>query len=336
MTELANYWSGQYSVDLITLSLDTPFYDLRDSVKLSQIDFQSNSKLNLFKRRITLLKKVVELFRQVKRLRPDVIVTFGTSTNIIGVVFGKIIGRRVVISERSNPMLSSYSKAIIFLRKKIYKFADTIVLQTQETAEIFKRIKVSLPEVKVIQNPINSKFGSLPFAPSNTVIAVGRFSYVKDYESLLTIYSEARVEGWKLQIIGDGIGKSEIERMIKRLGLDDNVTLLGNVNDVYKHLSNSAIFIMTSRHEGFPNALCEAMISGCACISYDCSTGPKEIINNGTNGILIPERDIKLFSNSLQLLMNDEDLRLRLGTESKKMKSLLSTESIMEKWDSIL
>jgi glycosyltransferase involved in cell wall biosynthesis len=93
---------------------------------------------------------------------------------------------------------------------------------------------------------------------------------------------------------------------------------------------------MTSRYEGFPNALCEAMISGCACISYDCSTGPKEIINNGINGILSPERDMKLFSSNLQLLMNDKELRLKLGAESKKMKSLLSTESIMKKWDSIL
>ena len=125
-------------------------------------------------------------------------------------------------------------------------------------------------------------------------------------------------------------------QQIERRGLADRVRLTGFVPDVAAELAGASVFAMSSRREGLPMAMLEAMASGLAIVSFDCPTGPRELVDDGTDGLLVPENDVAALSAALARVMADEQLRGRLGTAARVKAAAYSTDQLAERWSRLL
>ena len=125
---------------------------------------------------------------------------------------------------------------------------------------------------------------------------------------------------------------NDLEEIVKKFNLEDRVTLLGFVEDMEYVYRKASIYVLSSIREGFPGGLCEAMGYGCTSIAFNCPTGPKEIIDNDKNGILVEANNINELSNQIQILIDDDEKRYSLSIEAQKITSWLEMKAISEQW----
>ena len=163
----------------------------------------------------------------------------------------------------------------------------------------------------------------------NWIVYIGRMHYEKGVDRLINAVARIRnFQDWKLVLVGAGLHLDDFKQLAFRLGVTDRVNFVGVSNNVERYLFQSKIFAFPSRGEGFPNALLEAMASGLACVSFDCVAGPRDIIQDHKNGLLIENGDIDAFTKAIELLMSDENLRLAISKEAMLVKQKYSLEKI--------
>ena len=169
---------------------------------------------------------------------------------------------------------------------------------------------------------------------SNYVIGVGRLNTQKDFISLIKAWHLVQKEcpTWKLKIVGEGPERTNLEQEIKRLNLGNSVILTGYSNNVRKEMLESSIFVMTSFFEGFPLVLLEAMSCGLPPVTFTYRCGPKDIIIDGNNGLLIYNRDIKSLSEKLIYLIQHPDIRKDMGNQALTRVDNFSINNIIDKW----
>jgi glycosyltransferase involved in cell wall biosynthesis len=168
------------------------------------------------------------------------------------------------------------------------------------------------------------------------ILAVGRLNRQKGFDRLIKAFSQLDPKDWKLTIIGEGSERKNLEKLIKELSLEGYISMPGRTETIEKWYQKSPIFVLSSRVEGFPNVLCEAMAYGCACVSFDCIAGPNEIITDKIDGYLVKNGDIDALSMRINLLINNAEDRRRIGKEAMKISDRLNIDSIMGQWDNII
>jgi glycosyltransferase involved in cell wall biosynthesis len=169
------------------------------------------------------------------------------------------------------------------------------------------------------------------------ILAVGRLNHIKRFDLLIESFKKVKNrDGWKLVILGDGEDREKLESLIVSLEMSHEVLLEGKVKNVDEYMKKSSIFILTSKHEGFPNALCESMMYGMAPISFDCETGPSEIIDSGVNGLLIKNGDRSQLIESIENLISDIELREKFSKNALKITEKLDQDNIIEEWQSLI
>jgi len=175
--------------------------------------------------------------------------------------------------------------------------------------------------IKVIPNPIKklTTYNKTKFK-NHIVLNVGRLKPEKNQKELIEIFTQINKPNWKLIIVGSGGLEQDLQNQINSLNAINNIKLVGASDNVDKWLAEADIFAFTSLTEGFPNALLEAMAYPIASISYDCNTGPRELIKDGVNGFLIPMSDRDLYINKLKEMMDNQHLRESLKAEAYKIR----------------
>ncbi|WP_407500046.1 glycosyltransferase family 4 protein [Elizabethkingia anophelis] len=216
---------------------------------------------------------------------------------------------------------------------KLARKYDRFVVLTEEDKSYWG----NLPNIEVIPNAnsfIPSERASLM---NNRIIAVGRYDYQKGFDELIKIWKTIYDHNpdWKLDIFGNGPLKDELQDMIKDLNLLDVVQLHPPVKNIEREYLESSILIMTSRYEGLPMALLEAQACGLPMVAYACKCGPKDIIKDGINGYLIPEGECQLMSDKLLMLMNNIELRKKMGTMAEQLSHNFSEEHVMKLWTNL-
>jgi len=188
-----------------------------------------------------------------------------------------------------------------------------------------------------IPNPISFNFFERKVI-NKKILAVGRLTHQKGFDKLLKIWKVfvEKNPSWILNIAGDGELKEELLETVKNLNLSCSVNFLGKVTNIDELYMKSDIFLMTSRYEGLPLVLLEAKSWSLPVISYDCPTGPREIITNEVDGLLIPNDDANQFLEKLDMLANDEGMLLQLSKNSFETYKKFSTEIVAEKWRNVL
>jgi glycosyltransferase involved in cell wall biosynthesis len=174
--------------------------------------------------------------------------------------------------------------------------------------------------------------------PREKVIAVGRLSAEKGFDLLLEAFAglAPRFNGWVLEIWGEGPLRMELEGYRDSLGLKDRVHFRGLTEDIHRQYTQSDIFVLSSRFEGFPNALCEAMSNGLAVVATSCSGGVRNIVRSGVDGLLVPPGDSRALGGAMAELMVNPGLREALGAQAKSIVERFSVDSVLDAWESCL
>jgi len=326
MSELANYLvKNDASVWLILMFRDEVFYKLDPKIQVIEPSFRKRSNLTY----AFFLFPFVR--RKIKSIHPDTVLSFGERYNSYVLLATLGLPFPVYISDRSSPH-KSLSNFNLWMSKFLYKKSAGIVAQTSKAAELLsRRLKGAQTNIRVIPNPLREIHRAFP-PKKNQIVALGRLVREKRYDRLLEIISFLKDKSWNLVIVGDGYQRSQVESMIQEFGVQDRVVLAGQQKEVDHFLEESKIYVLTSDIEGYPNALCEAMAHGLACVSFDCVAGPSDIIEHGKNGILIEDGYTELFARNLDLLIEDEDTRRKLGEEAEKIQDTLRGERIFEQY----
>jgi len=328
MSELANEWSYQgHEIHLILLAKHKRFYKIRTSVIVHHLNFENKNAVGNI---ISEIRTFFKLHKILKEKRPDFVLSFMEKYNILTILASRFLGTKTYVSDRSGPYrkIPTYLK---FLRKITYRFADGIIAQTNLASEVVMR-QVKNNNITVIPNPL--KKISLRQFPKREklVLNIGRLVFEKGQDYLLEAFAMMEDNGWKLAILGEGPLKETLIKKAKDLNIDHKVIMPGAVENVDEWIAKASIFAFPSLSEGYPNALTEAMAGGLACIAFDCDAGPREIINNGKNGLLVPLGDVKRLNECIQALISDEYLRSNIATEAQKIFDEINIEKISAKY----
>lgn len=316
----AIYSKIEVSIIILTPGLKVE-YELDKNIDIYEPSF--NYKRNIFFK----LRVLSFLFKKVKLISPDVIISFSENFNPLSILVGRFLSTRVFISDRSSPLLKiNFINRI--LKKISYPFATGILAQT-ELAK--KKLDNLNNNVFVIPNPIRYINDSYDKQEDKIIISVGRLVKSKNFKELIRIFKNINKLDWQLLILGDGPQYNELLDFIHVNNLEENVFLKGNIDDVDLYFAKSSIFAFTSLSEGFPNALNEAMSFPLATIAYNCIAGPSDLIVDNINGYLVEEGDIESYTDKLYDLMTDRELRQRFCNEGIKNRKKFSQDIIFIK-----
>lgn len=332
MSEIAWNFSKRENIELHLLMFGKDrkiFYDIPENITIHKPDFEFNDN----KRTLSTIKTIFFIRKEVKKINPDRILSFGEIWNsfVLLSLFGTKY--KVYISDRCRPN-KSFGKVHDTLRKILYSKATGVIAQTNKAKEIYSS-QFHNDNIVVIGNPIRD-IKSRNIERENIVVSVGRLIDTKNFDQLINIFNNTNNDNWELVIVGgDAIKQNNsvsLQKQIDELKISNKVTLAGTQKDVESYLLKSKIFAFTSSSEGFPNVVGEAMSAGLPVVSYDCIAGPSDMIDDGNNGYLIPLFDQETFSERLSYLMDNENIISQMSKNAKSSIVKFSTDNICEQY----
>lgn len=278
-------------------------------------------------------------FYSRKENRPDFVSTHIGSVGYATILPSKIYGIKSIVSEHFNHTYQPSTISKWFLWHVLYRLPDALTVLTEYDLSFFKKINRN---TIVMENPC-----SFTLADRNQkirkkkILAVGNLDrYVhKGFDNLLDIVHEVfkTYPDWKLQIVGGGDkGLKYLLDKSQKLSLDDKVEFSGFRNDVQEIMAESEIYILTSRYEGLPMVLIEAMSQGMACIAFDCISGPSEIINDRKNGFLVTNQDKEEMIQRLEELIRNDQQRRSMMDNAVKSLDKFHLKNVGAKWEKLM
>lgn len=304
--------------------------------------------------RETFLGKLVINIRRCARVRAvlravraDVVLAMMPHESVVAVVAAAGTRTRVVVSERNAPWHRQQDQIWTVLRRLVYRFSTVQVAQTRPIADWLMRHTGS-NRLHVVPNAVQYPLPLNPpvVAPPNKlgrklIIAAGTKPWQKGFDLLLEAFIElAEVcPDWDLALPGlmpgrveEGLSGQDILARAEAAGLAERLILPGFVGNMRDWYSAADLFVLSSRFEGFPNVLVEAMSQGCTCVSFDCETGPCEIVTDGQDGLLVPAENVGALARAMRRAMTDAELRQRLATAARGVSSRYSSSRILRLW----
>jgi len=278
----------------------------------------------------------LSLRRRIKGIGPDAVLSFLTQTNIATVIATRGLDTHTVISERNDPRLQRHHPRVEFLRRVVYRWADVVSANSKGALTALEPI-VPKHKLAFLPNPlVASSTGEAVTFAAPTVVTVGRLVEQKGIDVLLAAWAKVVVQlpGWRLAIIGDGPLGSELKALARNLGIEGSIDWIGHVSDPFPYLRAAKVFVMTSRFEGMPNALLEAMVCGLPTIVSDASPGPCELIGTGESqaGLIVPVEDAGATADAIISLARDESLRQRLGVAARERAEIHDADHAIDVW----
>lgn len=341
-TNLANHWAELgHDITIVTFtSSEDDFYNTSNRVKRVSIDGakKNNNLINSFSHNIN---NILKIRRLLKKNRPEIAISMMTTSNVyLAITSIGLKNLRTIGSERNHPPKRNTKEIWSFLRKYSYGRLDVVVALTSQTKEWIESNTKSR-NVQVIPNSIT--YPLLSFEPivvpprrkkRYILLAVGRLVEEKDYKTLINVFSSLseKIEDWDLHILGDGPLMKELSNYVVDIKQSSRVFFHGSVGNVADWYETADLYILTSKTEGFPNSLAEAISYGVPAISFDCETGPRDIIDNNINGILIEDGNIEQLTLKLERLMSDEKLRNKLSKNALSIRERLALSFISDSW----
>ena len=338
---LVNHWvQADDQVCMVTIDVsERDFYELDSRVRRIALGLSRESK-NWREFLANNLQRIRRLRGLICTLKPEVIVSFLDATNVLVLLAATGSGVAVIVSERIDPRSHSTAKVVRILRRLLYPRARALVVQTQEVSNWARRV-VKPTAVYVIPNPVSFTVHHRKVCEtkrSYTILAMGRLEPQKGFDLLLEAFSrccQGHLE-WNLRIIGEGSHRERLLRLAEQLGIGDRVRLDRVITEPAAALRDADLFVLSSRYEGFPNALLEAMAAGLPVISFDCPSGPREIIRHGRNGILVPPEDVGALAQAMDRLMGTEHERSELAAGAADVTERFGFDRVMPMWRELL
>lgn len=354
MTLKANYFADHFGYDITIVITDgkgkEPFYALSDKVKVVNLDIGFEELWNqpFYKKVILYLKKQRQYKKRLTaclmELRPDITISMlRREINFLNSIkdgsrkIGEIhINRahfRNFEGKDSNFVKNIFSKFWMHTLLGKLKQLDRFVVLTESDREAW----YDLDNVEVISNPLSFSPTTFSSLTSKRIIVVGRYCHEKGYDHLLQAWAtiQSRCPDWRLDVFGDG-DRSAYQKLIGQLNIDQNRCVLHPpAKHIQTEFEQSSIAVCSSRFEGFGLVILEAMVCGVPVVSFDCPWGPRNIILDGEDGLLVDNGNVERLAESMLKLMTDDHLRMAMGTKARVNVQRFSIEVIANEWKTL-
>lgn len=351
LTIKANYLAEQLGYDvtiILTEGKGKPLaYPLSNKIKVINlnVNFEEMWECSFWKKVLLYLRKQRAYKRKLKaelmRIRPDItdsllrreinfITKIKDGSKKIGELHVNRANYRNFEVNETNWLKELFAKFWMRNLTGHLKQLDKFVVLTEED----KAAWTELNNVVAIHNPVSFKPVGISPLTEKRVIAVGRYVYQKGFDMLLQAWKkvEEQCPDWELVVYGDG-DRSPYERLAEELGIDKRrCHLNGPTADIQKEYINSSLFVLSSRFEGFGMVLIEAMVCGLPVVSYACPCGPKDIIKDGEDGLLVENGNVDALADAVCRLINDEPLRQSMAHAGRTNVSRFSIDHIAIQW----
>lgn len=344
--DLSAYWQRLgYRVSLVTqMPSNTDIYTVPEGVGRHVMGTARDSGGGL-QGAIANWRRVRRLRKLIKKLKPDCVLGMMTTASVLAVMAAKGLGCRVIVSEHTHPPIQKLPEAWQKLRRWAYPRAHAVVALTQGTAR-WLRDHVPGSRVVVIPNavrwPLQEQEPVVPVPDKGErlrLLAVGRLHPVKGFDLLIQAFAmvASYFPDWDLVIVGEGEERAALQKQIETAALQKRVQLVGRVGNIKDWYEQSDMYVLSSRSEGLSNTLLEAMASGLAVVAMDCDTGPREIIRDNIDGILVnPPEDADALAAHLSDLMARPLKRAALARRAVDVRDRFSVPIVMAQWERLL
>lgn len=340
--DIAAYWVVRgYRVTLVTQTgVEADAYALHPDVRRVALGTAGAAAGRLLGV-LANLRRVFRLRRLMRRERPDIVLGMMTTASVLSVIAARNLSCRVIATEHTHPPSQELSPMWLRLRRWAYPRAAAVVALTKGTAAWMER-NVPGSRMSVIPNavrwPLEAGEPLLPVPDldgRHRLLAVGRLHWHKGFDLLIRAFASiaAYFPDWDLVILGEGSERDVLQSQIHAAGLSDRVSMPGRAGNVGQWYEASDLYVLSSRVEGLSNTLLESMASGLAAVAFDCETGPREVVRDGIDGVLVrPAEDWEALAAHLSDLMAHPALREAYARRAIDVRDRFSTARVMAMW----
>jgi len=275
----------------------------------------------------------------LQKLQPDLVATHSNKAGLLGRWAARSLGLPVVHTSHgflfTGREKSTAGLFYRFIEKVFASMGDRVIVVAESERQAADALKVIADEkMAVIHNglpDIKENWQADPGAEPPGIVMVARFAAPKDHLTLLKALSGLKDLQWSLELVGDGSGRLEAEKLVEDLGIGDRVEFLGMRLDVQVVLARNQIFVLSSRREGFPLGILEAMRAGLPVVASDIG-GVKEAVADGRSGLLFPPGSVEKLKQALAELLRGPELRRKMGAEGRRRyKQFFNLEQMVDK-----
>ena len=348
LVEMANHWSRSgIHVTLITLAAaDTDVYRTEAAIERIGLNVMCDSRGVMAAARNN-LGRARALRRALREARPEFVVSFTDQINVLTLMATLGMRLKIIVCDRVDPWHHPLGRAWSMLRRRFYGRCCAAVVQTKAVHEFVKPLVGQRP-VYIIPNAVSPNL--LKAVDSTTrlpvsdlaerpcrLVAMGRLARQKGFDILIDAFATLadRHPNWRLDIFGEGPLQETLRLQIVRLGLEERIHLPGWTDDRLAEFSRADLFVLSSRYEGFPNVLLDAMACGLPAVSFDCPSGPAEIIRNNVDGLLVESENVNALADALNQLMADGSTRSDYGVRATDVIQRFSADRFYACWDAV-
>jgi GalNAc-alpha-(1->4)-GalNAc-alpha-(1->3)-diNAcBac-PP-undecaprenol alpha-1,4-N-acetyl-D-galactosaminyltransferase len=340
ISTLSRSWeSDGHTVSIAVFDSSDQAYEVGGNI----IDLDLPPQHGIVRRSLTMYRRSTRLRKVMRTLEPDRIISFMETANFPAVMAAKKEGYldRLIVSVRLNPAM--FSPVSRFLMRRYYRHPAAVVGASSGISDaMVSDFGVDPGQVAWLPNPMDhgmvAKLGASDvedhmFNGQPFLLAAGRLTRQKGFDLLLNAYASIQQDlDVDLCILGSGPEEGELKKQAVSSGISDRVHFLGAVENPYAYMSRCAAFVLSSRAEGWPNVLAEAMASGCAVVAFDCDYGPRDMIDHGVDGLLVPAEDARSLSESMLSVLEDSDRLEMLGRNARLRSEQWSTIEVSRRW----
>lgn len=322
-----NLVERDFDVEILKYFKGENVFKLNKKVKVNSIEENTNTTNKL--------KNIIWLRNYIKN-NSDIVISFLAPFNIIALLANN--SKPIIVADRNDPRKVPSNKYVRFIRDRLYREANAVVLQTSANKAYFD--EYTQRKSYVIPNPIDVgeyKGIALTTKKEKAIVSVGRLEKQKNQTLLINSFKKVleKHPDYKLIIYGEGNYRKELEDRIKELNIENSVLLPGSSKKIFEDIKSAEIFVLSSNYEGMPNALMEAMCLGLPVISTKVS-GSTDLINDNENGLLVELNDEETLTNSIIKLIEDRKLANRLAYNAMCLSEKIKMSTVADMWEKII
>lgn len=319
-------------VGVLTTWGDERAYELDSRIDYMTLVANNHNKYIKFIRQVYMIRAAI------KKYAPDLIISFLSDVNSCVLLRTRFLKCKVIISERNDPHIDPTINVFRILRKMMYPFADGYVFQTPDARAYFAKVVEHKPNI-VIPNPVRSDLPVHEDNESGIIVTASRLVPQKNLPMLIEAFEIVleKHPDCELHIFGQGPLEAELQQLICKKKLQDNIKLLGFDKKVCQKMNEAEIFVLSSNYEGMSNSMLEALGMGMPVVVTDCPIGgARMLIKDGKNGLLVPVGDKKNMADAITYLLENPEKRKEMGNQAAKVREDNSVASIIRKWQKFI